>query len=314
VNAAAKTSPPPFWAITCYFNPQHYQRRLQNYRTFRENLKIPLVTVELSLDGRFELRPDEADIMIQVRGQDVLWHKERLLNIALNALPPDCRKFAWLDCDVIFQQPDWAAQASDALDEFPVIQPFQDVCELARDVPPGQPDHPDNLRIGRSLAHGLAVGAVGADMLGENMRLKGWNSGLAWAGRRDAFEHGFYDACVMGSGNRAIMCAELGRFDHGCGFLKMSDRWKDHYLAWARPHLDYVRGKVGFIGGTVIHLWHGDLKDRRYADRHGGFRRFDFDPAVDIAVNEQGCWRWSSDKPLMHQYVRDYFVARKEDG
>jgi hypothetical protein len=32
-----------FWAITSYFNPSHYQRRLVNYRIFRERLQMPLV-------------------------------------------------------------------------------------------------------------------------------------------------------------------------------------------------------------------------------------------------------------------------------
>ena len=34
----------------------------------------------------------------------------------------------------------------------------------------------------------------------------------------------------------------------------------------------------------------------------------------DIALDDVGVWRWNSDKPAMHAYVRDYFAARKEDG
>ncbi len=302
------------WAITSYFNPQHYQRRLQNYRTFRSRLSVPLVTVELSFDGKFDFQPGDADLLIQLRGRDVMWQKERLLNLALTALPRECEKVAWLDCDVIFQESNWHHLACEALDQYPVIQPFQDVCELAGHLPPEQAAHPDNLRIGRSFACGLATGTVGTDMLGQNMRLKGWNSGLAWAARREILEHGFYDACIMGSGNRAIMCAQLGQFGYGWGFNKMNDRWTEHYLAWARQHFDRVRGRVGFVNGTLLHLWHGDLKDRNYADRHREFSRYQFDPAFDIAADENGCWRWNSDKPEMHQFVRHYFAMRKEDG
>jgi hypothetical protein len=43
------------WALTTYFNPVRYKRRLSNYRIFRSKLDIPLVTVELSFDGEFEL-------------------------------------------------------------------------------------------------------------------------------------------------------------------------------------------------------------------------------------------------------------------
>ena len=91
------------WAITSYFNPVGFKRRLSNYRVFRANLAVPLVTVELSFDGRFELTDDDADILIQLSGGAVLWQKERLLNIAIQSVPKNAKNIAWLDCDVIFR-------------------------------------------------------------------------------------------------------------------------------------------------------------------------------------------------------------------
>ena len=75
------------WAITCYFNPIAYKRRLENYHTFRQHLAVPLVTTELSFDGNFQLQHDDADILVQLHGGDVLWQKERLLNVALKSVP-----------------------------------------------------------------------------------------------------------------------------------------------------------------------------------------------------------------------------------
>jgi hypothetical protein len=43
-------------------------------------------------------------------------------------------------------------------------------------------------------------------------------------------------------------------------------------------------------------------------------KAYDFDPAADIAVDSSGCWRWNSDKPAMHEFVRGYFATRYEDG
>ena len=54
------------WAITRYFNPVGYERRLLNYRTFRRRRTTPLVTVELSYRDDFDLPPDAADIPIQL--------------------------------------------------------------------------------------------------------------------------------------------------------------------------------------------------------------------------------------------------------
>ncbi len=41
---------------------------------------------------------------------------------------------------------------------------------------------------------------------------------------------------------------------------------------------------------------------------------FDFDPKADIALDHNGCWEWSSDKPELHRRVKQYFASRKEDG
>src|SRR2546429_9079813 len=35
----------PLWAITCYFNPMGWRRRLANYHAFRRRLSLPLITV-----------------------------------------------------------------------------------------------------------------------------------------------------------------------------------------------------------------------------------------------------------------------------
>ena len=96
------------WAITTYFNPVGYQRRLANYKIFRQRLDVPLIAIELAYGPDFELQLDDAEILHQIRGDAVLWQKEKLLNLALRAIPPECRKVAWLDCDIIFDDPQWS--------------------------------------------------------------------------------------------------------------------------------------------------------------------------------------------------------------
>jgi hypothetical protein len=44
------------WAITCYYNPLGYAGRLANYHRFRQELRLPLVTVEWSRDQRLKIR------------------------------------------------------------------------------------------------------------------------------------------------------------------------------------------------------------------------------------------------------------------
>jgi len=305
------------WAITCYFNPVGYRRRLANYRLFRQCLKIPLVTVELSLDDGFQLGPEDADILVQLRGSDIMWQKERLLNVALKSVPENCRKIAWLDCDVIFAAEDWPKRASQALDQHVLVHLFQERYNLPRDVMPDQLVDGDRSRVADSVVFRTVMGqAIPEDFCLADAPLKRRSTaGLAWASRRESLdEHGLYDACILGGADRAILCAALGKPDYGAQALIMSERRATHYYTWARGYAEAVRGRVGHIGGRLYHLWHGDLENRQYAARQKILERFDFDPYYDIALDEGGCWRWDSDKTELHQVVREYFGSRKEDG
>lgn len=120
------------WAITSYYNPNRYSRRTENFRQFREKLPLPLIVVELSGDGIFEIPSDSNTLVLQIQSTSLLWHKETLLNCALAALPDDVEHVAWLDCDIMFQNPDWIAQAVAALQRYPLIQLFSDLYDLDR--------------------------------------------------------------------------------------------------------------------------------------------------------------------------------------
>ncbi len=305
------------WAVTSYFNPSGYKRRLSNYRTFKQHLRVPLIAVELSFNGRFELQSGDADIVEQLIGRDVLWQKERLLNIALRALPRECDAVAWLDCDVIFAIDDWPERARAALEEFAFVQLFSERCNLARDAIVDSSAPPAVDLVAQSLGFKIATGQAQPD----DLRIAGaaWTrgatTGLAWASRRTLLErHGLYDSCILGNGDRVMLCAAMGRLDYGANALQMNARQMQHYAAWAEPFFADVGGRVGYIDGRAFHLWHGAWQDRKTALRHQGLTRFHFDPFIDIARDGSGCWRWNSDKRNMHEYVKNYFDSRKEDG
>jgi hypothetical protein len=100
--------------------------------------------------------------------------------------------------------------------------------------------------------------------------------------------------------------------------LETIHRWNQaqqrHYLEWAQPFFESVAGQVGYVEGGIACLWHGEHQDRGYRRRFDGLVPFQFDPATDIAMDENGAWRWNSGKPGLHEYVRDFFAARREDG
>ena len=117
------------WIVTAYFNPAGYRTRRANHDLFAQRIVesgLRLPTVECALgEAAFEL-PESPDVL-RVRARTVLWHKERLLNLGIARLPPECAKVAWLDGDILFDNPAWAVETSRLLDEH-AVQPF--VCPL----------------------------------------------------------------------------------------------------------------------------------------------------------------------------------------
>ena len=68
------------WTITTYYNPQKYTNRYKNFKTFSKNIQTPLLVVEFSNTGEFELTKEDSTILVQIPKGDILWQKERLLN------------------------------------------------------------------------------------------------------------------------------------------------------------------------------------------------------------------------------------------
>lgn len=305
------------WVITTYFNPVGYRKRLENYHIFRRHLAAPLLTVELSHNGQFELEPEDADHLVQVHGTDVMWQKERLLNVAVAALPASSEFVAWIDCDAVFREPDWMGSTTRLLETCSLVQLFKELYDLPEEATVDEFDAERIEPTALSVAYKVQASLDTQDDFHppQSRRLRKCAFGLGWAARREILDrHGFYDAFILGSGDRAMACAAFGNFNAAVETALLNRRRAEHYLAWARPYFEAVKGRVGCVGGEVLHLWHGDVKNRKYLERHKDLSAFDFDPFGDLRVDEQGSWRWNSSKPELHEYVRAYFQQRKEDG
>ncbi len=168
------------WTITSYYNPIRYRRRLSNYRSFHERLTTPLVAVELSFDGDFELNRHDADVLIQIRGGAIVWQKERLLNLAIRAVPHGTEDVAWIDCDVIFGRTDWVVEAKEQLATFNVVQLYSDVF----DPPPDSVVYRNNPRSSEGVISVMSQHPSEGEALVERGRdVGGASMGLAWAAR-----------------------------------------------------------------------------------------------------------------------------------
>jgi hypothetical protein len=319
-DIAASPRAGSLWAITSYFNPMRYQSKRANYRVFREHLNVPLVAVELAYSPDFELDEGDADILVQLRGRDVMWQKERLLNVALQALPRTCNKVIWVDGDIVFEAKDWPERVSRHLDRFIIMQTFSNAYLTPQNWIPGdfRPSVKELMLTRRSVVSAISSGQPAQACLFQpdvEPRVARYAKGLGWAARRELLDrHGFYDAGIIGAGDLAMAGACYGCFEAVMRRTCMNDRQKERYLAWAEPVYEAVRGAVDFMEGDLFHLWHGDENNRRMRERHEELQRFQFDPFEDVAIDENGSWRWNTNKPEMHEYLRNYFASRKEDG
>jgi hypothetical protein len=138
--------------------------------------------------------------------------------------------------------------------------------------------------------------------------------GLAWAANRAVLEdHGFYDASIVGSGDRLIVSAMYGRFEDSTKLFLFKGTRQQHYLRWAVPFHKSVAERFSHLSGTIYHLKHGKLKNRRYLDRHEQLAGLGFDPDSDIRIGANGAWQWARPRPDLEEFLRNYFVSRDED-
>lgn len=306
-------SPDELWAITAYYNPNGFASRHRNFEAFAAGLKdsgVPWLVVECGCqDAGFQLQGYEN--VVRVRSPDVIWQKERLLNLALAALPASCTKVAWLDCDILFEDSDWADRATAMLDELPVIQPFSRVEHLPR------PEDGQRACEPPSASFALIAATCPAAVTSGDFELHG-HTGFAWAACRDWLtEHGLYDACIAGSADHLMAHALCGDHDSACVRAMLgapNSAYACHFRRWAEAAYADVQGRIGWIDGRVLHLWHGAVADRHYYRRNQQLVSLRFDPEQDLKVGADGAWEWARPWSELHHWSRASFTLRNEDG
>jgi hypothetical protein len=87
-----------------------------------------------------------------------------------------------------------------------------------------------------------------------------------------------------------------------------------HYLQHAAPLERAIDGRLAWIPGTLLHLWHGNPADRKYRDRFTILERHGFDPRHFLKRSASGVWEWADVPPGLPDEIRAYFEQRNEDG
>lgn len=309
----APPRPADLGVVTSYFNPCAFRGRAENFERFVEPIRaagIPLVIVEAHFEGQDPSASLPArHESLRVEARDVMWQKERLLDLGTGWLPGHCTKVAWLDADVLFEDEDWAAATSERLETSCILQPFATAVRLARGALEPREGDDTFESFGSMFVHRPEELAHGKyDLHG--------HTGFAWAARRDLVaRHGLYDACIGGSADHMMAHAFAGDLESRCinRMVGNGGRHLAHFRRWTRKLHEEVRGRLSYTPGRLLHLWHGTIENRRYAQRNKELRELAFDPDTDIRIGNTGCWEWASERPELHAWARRYFEERKED-
>jgi len=248
---------------------------------------------------------------VAVRATTVAWNKECLCNIAVTRLQPDAKYVVFLDADILFRRNGWALNTIRALDLYPVAQPW-DTCY---DLGPND----EHLQAHKSFA---SVYASGGPVVATSAKF--WasdrgpyiypHSGFAWAWRRDALDRvgGLFEVGGMGSGDHHMALALVGSVESSVpgechpNYLDALKRWE----ARARHHFS---GKLGFVHGTIEHIFHGKKQQRAYNGRWNMFVDHCFDPIADLKRNTWGVLEFAGNKVPLELKFDSYMRSRNED-
>lgn len=273
-----------------------------------ERSGVPLFIGECAFgDEAFELDPSPG--VFQFRARDVMWQKERLLNLTIDRVPDRFTKIAWVDADVLFTNANWLVESSERLDATPVIQPFSHAVRL-------RPNETRYFGAGeRSRSFCFTRSALPA-LSRLRYHIHG-HTGLAWAADRQLLSKlGLYDAAIGGSADHLMAHAFSGDFGSSClpvvfhgsaGFL-------NHFRLWAEAAWERVRGRLGVVGGAALHLWHGETANRGYVQRYRGLSGLGYDPPIHLSPDPGGPWAWSEEGAFLAGWANRYFRERREDS
>ena len=293
-------------------NPRRFKVPDQHYLDFERAMLdagVSLTVVECALgETPFKLNDRVGVHHVGVRHRTLLWHKENLINLAISRLPADWHYVAWVDADVSFRNKSWATDTIHGLQTYKLLQPWDACYDLGPDG--------GHMELHRSFGWAYTTGK--AIVQGPNAKPGGYlfaHPGYAWAMTREAYiaVGGLIDTAILGAADHHMALASIGRAQDSIPG-NISAAYKAPIMLWQERAVRHLNDRVGYIPGTIEHVFHGRKADRRYVDRWSVLTKNGFDPNTDIKRNEFGVFEMAGNKPKLTRDFESYFASRNEDA
>jgi hypothetical protein len=272
------------------FNPSKTKRILMNYFYSKNQFiiqKLPVFTIELVYAGQTPEIPDA----IHVHSNSVMFHKENLYRILETKIPKKYKKLAFLDCDILFSSPKWYSETSKLLNEYDVVQPFENAHWM--DLTYSQ------IELSRKTV---------LEMKGNTWSFN-YHPGFAWCMTRGWYNYsGFFDYALSGSGDTLSAAAWLKK-KFPANFQSLPKSLKHQYSKF----LDKTSPKITYLKGVdVYHLYHGSRDNRQYSVRH---KLLDVNINIEeiVEANSEGVYEWKNPTKWNPVFI-NYFEKRDDDS
>ncbi len=277
--------------------------------------QVHVTVVECAYGARpYELADLASDRVthIPVRATTLAWNKECLLNIGIAQLPQNAKYIGTFDADIHFRKPGWAYETLEALQLYPVIQPWKNALDL------GPNDSLIQVHTSFcSLYHdGKPVVPAGPNFWTfDGGPYTYAHSGFAWAWIRDILDRigGLFELGGMGSGDHHMALGLVGAAEKSMPGSTMPS-YRQAVITWQHRALTHANKKLGYVPGIIEHNFHGSKKSRAYVSRWDMFLRHGFDPYRDLKRNTFGVIEWAGNKPELERDWDNYLRSRNEDA
>jgi hypothetical protein len=297
--------------VSCFFNPQNSPYRIKAFKIWYETIKHLNHSIIECVIGDAKPQLQENKNIQRVYTENLLWHKESLLNKVISGLPSKYKYIFWIDADVIFTNLNWLVDGVKELQENNIIQPFEYCVHLERDV--NKPSfsmeylkrtnlpNKINDKVWRSFSANFATNQLWKD---ENYNNHG-HVGFAWAARREILEAvPLYDKALIGGADHIIAHAAAGQIAHNCIVKSFTDNI-DEVNQWSKDFYKVAKGKIGFVKGDLHHIWHGDIEKRQYLKR---IQDFTAKTKRIVHRDNNGLFITNQDDDT---YIKNYFEERE---
>ncbi len=305
-------------ALTTYFNPLNAEDRYQNYRVFREHIKkaeLPLHCLEIAFnDEPFQLDDSDAEKLIKLRAKDLMFQKERALNILLDEADVKYDKILWIDADIVFLENSWPTRLRAALEKNVIVQPYQ----YAVSLPTNEVNFvesaslftqgsPNEFWIRRSFAYANLRSGTQSHHQG--------HVGYAWAAQREFLDkHKFYDKIITGAGDLFMAMAFFGTWGwfEGSEYINTLDsELTEDFFEWGYKVAQDLNGQVGYTEDLILHLYHGSILKRNYHAFCKILTERNFSFHKDVKLGENNLWQWQDASSHIKNEVACIFEQQK---